>query len=331
MSTVAVLGAGAWGTALALLLADNQKTTVRLWGHHEAHMQALQRDHENKRYLPSFAFPDNLSCSSSLEETLSGIDAVLVVVPSHAFRGVVESMKPHLADSMHVAWACKGLDPKTHDFLSEVFTEIMGERAFAILSGPSFAKEVAAQKPTAITLATEDEAACEFWQSHCHSSYFRVYHSQDVIGVQLGGAVKNVLAIATGIADGLDLGANTQAALITRGLREMMRLGKAMGGQVETFMGLAGMGDLILTCTDNQSRNRRFGLLLGEGKTAEQALSAIDQVVEGQQTTQLIHALAKQHQVDMPITEQVYQVLYENKTPQAAATTLLARPLKTEF
>jgi glycerol-3-phosphate dehydrogenase (NAD(P)+) len=325
MATIAVLGAGAWGTALALVLARNGHT-VRLWGHDPNQIQTLAKDHANQRYLPGVIFPDTLHPESNIKNVLEDVDGVLIVVPSHAFREVVEYAKPYIKPSMALAWASKGLDPKTHSFLSDVIKSIFAGKGFSIVSGPSFASEVAAEKPTAITLASNDDASATFWQQALHNPrYFRVYLSKDIIGTQLCGAIKNVLAIATGVASGLELGANTQAALITRGLSEMMRLGIGMGAQPETFMGLAGMGDLILTCTDDQSRNRRFGRLIGEGKSTSEALTHINQVVEGIQATAHVHALAQKLGVEMPITAQVYAVLYEHKSPMDAVTALVSR------
>jgi glycerol-3-phosphate dehydrogenase (NAD(P)+) len=324
-TTIAVLGAGAWGTALALVLARNGHT-VRLWSHDANQIKILTTSRENKRYLPGFYFPDNLYPEFNIESALHNADGILMAVPSHAFREVLEQAKPYITSHMALSWASKGLDPSTHLFLSDVVKTLLPGKSFSVISGPSFASEVAAEKPTAITLASSDDTVANFWQQVLHNqTYFRVYLSKDIIGTQLGGAIKNVLAIATGVACGLQLGANTQAALITRGLSEMMRLGLAFGAQPDTFMGLAGMGDLILTCTDDQSRNRRFGRLLGEGKPMSEALASINQVVEGIQATAHIHALAQKMNIDMPISEQVYEVLYKHKTPKDAVTALLAR------
>jgi glycerol-3-phosphate dehydrogenase (NAD(P)+) len=325
MATVAVLGAGAWGTALALLLARNGHT-VRLWSHDAHQLATIASTRENKRYLPGVALPDNLHPEPNIQAVMKDADGVLLVVPSHAFREVFLFAQPYMTPQMALAWASKGLDPATHHFLSDVVKTLMPGKGFSIVSGPSFAAEVAAQKPTAITLASSDDDATAFWQSVLHNQqYFRVYPSKDVIGTQLGGALKNVFAIATGVAAGLSLGANTQAALMTRGMSEMMRLGAALGAQTETFMGLAGMGDLILTCTDDQSRNRRFGRMIGEGKSMSEALAQINQVVEGIEATAHIHALAQQMGVEMPITEQVYAVLYQHKSPKEAVIDLLKR------
>jgi glycerol-3-phosphate dehydrogenase (NAD(P)+) len=327
---IAVLGAGAWGTALSLLLAQ-QGDEISLWSHRVADGDTMQKDRENHRYLPGFSLPDNITVNGHLAKCLEGADGILMAVPSHAFREVLTNALPYLNAEQFFAWASKGLDTNTHSLLSDVVIELRGaDQAFAILSGPSFAKEVAQGKPTAVTLAHNNEACAEFWQNKLHSGSFRVYTMHDIVGAQLAGAVKNVLAIATGVADGLGLGANTQAALITRGLKEMMNLGTSMGAHSETFMGLAGMGDLILTCTDNQSRNRRFGFAIGQGRTIMQAMDEIDQVVEGLGTTKLVHELSKSRGVEMPITEQVYQVLYQKLSPQKAVEALLSRKAKDE-
>lgn len=327
---IAVLGAGAWGTALSLLLAQHE-ISVALWAHRASEAELMQATRENQRYLPGVPLPKNIEISANLEEALKDAQGVMIAVPSHAFRDVLTQALPLIDPEAHLAWASKGLDTNTHALLSSVVTELRGANSpFAILTGPSFAKEVAQGKPTAVTLAHNNEACASYWQQYLHTGNFRVYTIHDIVGAQLAGAVKNVLAIATGIADGLNLGSNTQAALITRGLNEMMRLGLTMGASSETFMGLAGMGDLILTCTDHQSRNRRFGYAIGQGRTIMQAMDEIDQVVEGLGTTKLVHELSKSRGIDMPITEQVYQVLYQKQSPEKAVEALLSRKAKDE-
>lgn len=328
-STVAVLGAGSWGTALALLLARNGHA-VRLWGHDARQMDALRQDRENRRYLPGIGFPERLQPRADLAAAVADTDLVLVVVPSHAYGQTLTLLKPHLPVPTGLAWATKGLETGSGRFLHEVTADILGARPAAIVSGPSFAKEVAAGMPTAITVAAADRHHAQRVADCLHGSSFRAYTSDDVVGVELGGAVKNVLAIATGISDGLGFGANARAALITRGLAEMVRLGLAVGGRKETFMGLAGMGDLVLTCTDNQSRNRRFGLAIGQGRSAEQARQAIGQVVEGAGTTREVMRLAQQYGVEMPISEQVDRVLHQGQDPRRAVEALLAREPKAE-
>ena len=328
--TVAVLGVGSWGTALALLLARNGYP-VRLWGHDPDEVAPLGRDRENRRYLPGIPFPAGLTVSADLAATLTGVDLALVVVPSHAYRATLEQVRPYLPATAGLAWATKGLEPGSGRFLHEVTAEVLGETwPAAVISGPSFASEVAQGLPTAVTVAAHEVDHARQVAMVLHGSNLRAYTSTDVIGVELGGAIKNVLAIAAGIADGLGFGANARAALITRGLAEMVRLGLAAGGQRETFMGLTGVGDLVLTCTDDQSRNRRFGLAIGRGEPVETALAAIGQVVEGAATAREALRLARSRRVEMPITEQVDRVLHHGQNPRRAVELLLARDLKPE-
>ena len=256
----------------------------------------------------------------------------MIVVPSHAFRSVLTAVKPLLREDARILWATKGLESGSGKLLHEVTGEVLGEAIpMAVVSGPTFAREVAEGLPTAVTVASSDAQFAEDIAERLHSKAFRAYTNEDVAGVEVGGAVKNVLAIAAGIADGLGYGANARTALITRGLAEIMRLGEVLGGHRETFMGLAGLGDLVLTCTDNQSRNRRLGLALGKGESMEEALAHIDQVVEGVQTAREVHDLALSQGVDMPITEQVFNVLYEGTTPKQAVQALLGRDQKAEL
>lgn len=327
---VAVLGAGSWGTALALLLARNGHD-VRLWGHDPEEVAPLCRERENRRYLPGVPFPARLNASADLVEALAGVELALVAVPSHAYGATLARLRPLLPATAGFAWATKGLEHGSGRFLHEVTLEALGrDRSAAVISGPSFAVEVARGLPTAVTVAAWDVGHARRVATVLHGSNLRAYTSSDVIGVELGGAVKNVLAIAAGIADGLGFGANARAALITRGLAEMVRLGVAVGGQRETFMGLAGIGDLVLTCTDDQSRNRRFGLAIGRGDSAEAASAAIGQVVEGAATVREIRRLARRHGVELPITEQVDAVLYHGQSPRRAVENLLARDPKPE-
>lgn len=328
--TVAVLGAGSWGTALAVLLARNGYRTL-LWGHDPARMAQLAHARENSRYLPGVRFPDTLQIREDLTATANEAAHLLLVVPSHAFRAILDALKPHLAPSAIVAWATKGLDPATGRPLSDVADELLGHtRAIGVVSGPTFAREVAQGLPTAVTVAARDPATAETIAQWLRNDRVRVYTGTDIVGVELGGAVKNVLAIATGISDGLGLGANARAALVTRGLAEMQRLAAALGGRPETIMGLAGIGDLVLTCTDNQSRNRQVGLALGRGRKLPEALAEIGQVAEGVATAREVRNLAQRHNVDMPITEQVFRVLFEGLTPQAAVEALLRRGSRSE-
>ncbi|MEJ2694687.1 MAG: NAD(P)-dependent glycerol-3-phosphate dehydrogenase, partial [Candidatus Thiodiazotropha sp.] len=307
--SIAVLGTGSWGTALAILLGKNGHD-VRLWGHLPAEVEALQRERENKTFLPDIPLPETLRPEADLALALDGARQVLVVVPSHAFRSVLSQLASLTGQEAGISWGTKGFEPGTQRLLSEVAAELLPGHELAVLSGPNFAGEVARGLPTAITVAATSEQHALRMANLLHAPWFRAYTSDDLIGVQVGGASKNVLAIAAGIADGLGFGANTRAALITRGLTEIMRLGIELGGKQETFMGLAGLGDLLLTCTDNQSRNRRMGLALAEGLSIEQARQRIGQEVEGVHTTQEIYKLSQRMGVEMPISQQVYAVLY---------------------
>lgn len=328
---ITVLGAGSYGTALAICLARNGHKTL-LWGRDESHVQAMKQAMQNSKYLADCEFPEHLSLESDLHTAIQASDNILVVVPSYAFAEMLEQIKPMLSSAARVVWATKGLDPDSSDLLHTVARKILGEDiSLAVLSGPTFAKEMAAGLPTAISLSSKDDDFVEDLSDllHCEK-LFRVYSNKDFIGVQLGGAVKNVIAIAAGMADGIGFGANARIALITRGLAEMTRLGLALEAKPETFMGMAGLGDLVLTCTDNQSRNRRFGLALGQGITVEQAITDISQVVEGYGNTKEVYMLAQRKGVEMPIVEQVYQVLYQNKDAKTAAADLLSRDRKFE-
>jgi len=327
---IAVLGAGSWGTALAVLIARNGYRTL-LWGHDPARQAQLAHARENARYLPGVRFPDNLAVREDLLALCDEAAHLLLVVPSHAFRATLEAVRPRLPASAIIAWATKGLEPATGRPLSQVAAEIVGAgRSLGIVSGPTFAKEVAAGMPTAITVAATDLATADAVAQWLRGERVRVYTSTDILGVELGGAIKNVLAIATGISDGLGLGANARAALITRGLVEMRRMIEALGGRPETVMGLAGIGDLVLTCTDNQSRNRQVGLALGRGRKLQVTLAEIGQVAEGVATAREVRNLARRLGIDMPITEQVYRVLFEDVAPQAAVAALLSREPRSE-
>lgn len=328
---ITVIGAGSYGSALAICFARNGHQTV-LWGRNSEHVAEMQRTRANEKYLPGSQFPESLVVESNLAQAIQASDIILVVVPSHVFGEMLTQIKPHLSHNSKIAWATKGLDPSSGQLLQEVARKTLGGSIpLAVLSGPTFAKEMAAGLPTAISMSSTDETftkqLCELL--HCGKS-FRVYQNKDFIGIQLGGAVKNVIAIGAGMADGIGFGANARTALITRGLAEMTRLGIALNADPATFMGMAGLGDLVLTCTDNQSRNRRFGLALGKGTTVDQAMADIGQVVEGYRNTKEVHMLAERLNVEMPIVEQVYQVLYCGKEAKLAAYDLLARDRKTE-
>ena len=328
--SIAVLGAGSWGTALAIHLARSGNT-VTLWGNEPEHIEKLALERNNQQFLPDIKFPDNLLLNSEIEEVLAATDLLLVVIPSYAFRPFFSKYSDLITARHSIIWASKGLEENTAKLLHQVIAEEVPQtEKLAVISGPTFAKEVANNLPTAITVASTSEDFANEVSQCLHSGNFRAYTSTDVIGVELGGALKNVLAIASGIADGLGYGANTRAALITRGLNEIMCLGDVMGGQRETFMGLAGIGDLVLTCTDNQSRNRQMGLLLAQGKGHAQIRQEIGQEVEGVRTAREAKRLIDQFEIELPILEQVYNVLYENVSPQDAVKYLLSRKSKSE-
>lgn len=330
-SAITVLGAGSYGTALAICLARNGNP-ISLWGRNQTDIADMATNRVNSRYLPDIRLPDTLEVTADLVAAVQASRNIMVVVPSHAFADTLHQIKPYLLPGARVAWATKGLEPETGRLLQDVATEILGnDIPLAVLSGPTFAKEMAAGLPTAISLSSVDADFISELSDllHCARS-FRVYTNPDFIGVQLGGAVKNVIAIGAGMADGIGFGANARTALITRGLTEMSRLGCALGARKETFMGMAGLGDLVLTCTDNQSRNRRFGLLLGQGKAVDEAMNSIGQVVEGYRNAKEVFNLAQRVGVEMPITEQIFNVLYQNKDAKQAALDLLGREKRDE-
>jgi len=329
--SMTVLGAGSYGTSLAISLARNGANVV-IWGHDPEHMARLEADRANHEFLPNIDFPESLIVESDLEKAVQASRDLLVVVPSHVFGIVLNNVKPFLREDTRICWATKGLEPETGRLLKEVANDALGEGySLAVLSGPTFAKELAMGMPTAISVASPDAEFVADLQEKIHcSKTFRVYANSDFIGMQLGGAVKNVIAIGAGMSDGMGFGANARTALITRGLAEMSRLGAALGAQPETFMGMAGLGDLVLTCTDNQSRNRRFGLALGQGKDVDTAQEEIGQVVEGYRNTKEVFLLAERVGVEMPIVDQIYQVLYQGKDARLVAKDLLARDKKAE-
>ena len=330
MARLAVLGAGSWGTALALQLAREQHT-IALWGHEPAHIAILNQERENRRFLPGIAFPANLFPTADLAAAVQDADMVLVVIPSHGFAGLLAQLRPHLG-STPLMWAIKGFEAGSGRLLSEVFADTIGaDHPHAMLAGPSFAREVAANMPTAVTIAAPDLALAESFARYFHGSAFLCYLSDDLIGVQIGGAVKNVIAIATGIADGIGAGANARAALITRGLREITRLAEALGARADTLTGLAGLGDLVLTATDDQSRNRRFGLALGRGYSLEAARDSIGgQVIEGEGATHDTYILAQKLGIRMPITEHLAHMLSGRASLRDTAASLMTRSIKDE-
>lgn len=330
LSRISVYGAGSWGTALALQLARNG-IDVLLWGRLPEHMETLSRERQNSRYLPGVPFPPRLRCTSRLADMVEHSSYQLIVVPSVGFRDLLQQLKPILPQEHAICWATKGIEVGTGKFLHEILAEELPDHEYAVVSGPTFALEVAKGLPTAMTVAASNAKLAVTIARAFQGNNFRVYTSDDVIGVELGGAIKNVLAVAAGISDGLGYGANARAALITRGLAEIIRLGKQLGAKEETLMGLAGVGDLVLTCTDDQSRNRRLGLALGQGKGIQEAVNEIGQAVEGLKSSHSVHMLADKAGVEMPICQQVHCILYKGLSPQQAVRELLSRELKAEF
>lgn len=326
---MAVLGAGSFGTALAIQLARRGSDTL-LWGRDADKLAAMQAARENAQYLPQCHFPARLNATADLSAAVAAED-LLIATPSHALRATLEAVRPMLRAGQGIACACKGLEPQTGRLVHEVIEDVLGtDSPLAVISGPTFAKELGLGLPTAVTIASRNAEFAEKIVRRLHGDGFRAYWSDDLPGVEIGGAAKNVMAIGVGIADGLGLGANTRAALITRGLAEIMRLAEALGAKPETLMGLSGMGDLVLTCTDNQSRNRRMGLLLAQNKSVDAAIAEIQQVVEGVRAAPEVLRLARRLGVEMPITEAVSAVLEGRISPVEAVRALATRPAKAE-
>jgi len=333
---IAVIGAGSWGTALAILLAG-KNYPVQLWGHRQEHVECLIRDRENKKYLPDSPFPAALQPVSDLKAAVDGGPYIVMAVPSHSFRQVFNQMLPFLAFNCRIISAVKGIENATLKTMTQVMAEILGEHGLSdknielgVISGPSFAKEVAKKVPTAVTVGFAHLSTAKEVQRLFGTDFFRVYASSDVVGLEISAALKNIIAIATGVCDGLGYGLNTRAALITRGLAEMQRLGIALHADPATFSGLSGLGDLILTCTGDLSRNRTVGLKLGAGKTLEEIKSEMSMVAEGIKTTKSVYDLARKMKIDMPILEQVYNIIYRGKNCSEAVRDLLKRELKVE-
>lgn len=331
IKTIAVYGAGSWGTALALQLA-RAGSKVLLWDIDSELLKNMQQEGVNTRYIPGVKLHENICIEPSLEKACKSADLNLLVIPSHVYREFLKKLSPYLNADSKVAWASKGLEPDSGLLLHQVVDDVIPQvTQKAVVSGPTFAVEVAEGLPTAVTVAAKNESFALEVARTLHSDKFRAYTSHDIIGVELGGALKNVLAIASGLSDGLGFGANSRAALVTRGLAEIMRLGLKMGGDKETFMGLAGLGDLVLTCTDDKSRNRRMGLNLAKGLTAEQSKEKIGQAVEGVRTAREAHLMAVKYEIDCPIIEQIYKILYHNAKPQEVVQDLLSRDLRSEM
>ena len=330
MQPIAVIGAGSWGTALAIQFARAERPTV-LWGRAEDDPEKLARDRHNERYLPDAEFPADLTVEPDLARAVATANDILVVVPSSALRAVLTSLRPLLSPGARVAWATKGFELSTGKLPHQVAREVLGPSVpIAVLSGPTFAKEVGRGLPTAIACASPDPAFALELARSISTPHLRAYTQADIIGVEVGGAVKNVIAIAAGAADGLGFGANARVFLITRGLAEMVRLGGALGAQRDTFMGLTGLGDLVLTCTDDQSRNRRFGLAVARGSSVEAAVREIGQVVEGYHAARAVRKVAQEFGVDMPICEHVYRVIYEGLDITTVVETLMSRAVSAE-
>ena len=328
---IAVLGAGSWGTALATLLARHGHPTV-LWGRDANVIEAIDQRHENPRYLPGIPLPETLRASTDLAATVAGARWILVVVPSHAFSQTVRTLAPLLPAGAGVAWATKGFEPGSGRFLHEDARELLrADVPLAVVTGPSFAKEVTLGLPTAITVHGDDVEFTRQVAEAMHGPAFRAYTGDDMVGAELGGAMKNVLAVATGVADGMQLGLNARAGLITRGLNEMLRLAAAIGAKPETLMGLAGLGDLVLTSTGDLSRNRRLGLALGRGQSLPEAVKEIGQVVESVQTADEVMRQANRHGIDLPISKAVQSVLHGDLSPSEGLKQLLAREQKPEY
>lgn len=331
---IGILGAGSWGTTLGALLAKKGYKVI-IWARRKELAHAIKKNHENPSYFPGIKLPSNLTADHSLAKSIKGKDLILVVVPSHAFREIIKKAQKYLDKNVKaIISATKGIENKTLLTMTRIMEEELPSAfhgCLGVLSGPSFAKEVLEERPTAVTVAARDSRVAQLVQETFFTSYFRVYRSYDILGVELGGALKNVIAIAAGISDGLGLGTNPRAALITRGLAEISRLAIRMGANPLTLAGLAGLGDLVLTCTGPLSRNRTVGLKLGHGDPLDKIVSELKMVAEGVKTTQAAYALAKKYKVEMPITEKVYQVLYEGKNPREAVNELMIRTLKDEF
>ncbi|HVR44124.1 MAG TPA: NAD(P)H-dependent glycerol-3-phosphate dehydrogenase [Thermoanaerobaculia bacterium] len=328
---ISIIGAGSWGSALAELAARCGHD-VLLWAHDPEVAEAIRRTRSNPVYLPSVEFPPSVRVTSSLDEAAAFASTLLVVTPSHHYRAVLGGLAPSLNGPVRIVSGTKGIENDSLERISEISGEVLGDRlaAFAVLSGPTFALEVSRGDPTAAVVASTDLRFAELIQHELSCGTFRLYHSDDVVGVELGGSLKNVVAIAAGVVEGLGLGTNTMAALITRGLHEIRRLGVALGGRPETFAGLAGMGDLVLTCTGSLSRNRSVGVALGRGRRLEEILRETRLVAEGVKTCRSARDLAGRLGVEMPITLEMDRVLHEGEAPQTAIERLMGRTLKAE-
>lgn len=332
MKRITIIGGGNWGTALSIILA-RQGHPVRLWAYEKEVVESINQRHENSLFLEGVPIPETVTASGSFDEVLVDAEVVIGVMPSHHARRLYQQMLPGIRDEMIFISATKGIEEDSFMRMSEVFREVVSGKAkarFAVLSGPTFAREIARGDPAAVVIASEDEGAARLVQGEFSSRQLRLYRNSDVVGVELGGSVKNVIAIAAGVCDGLGLGSNSIAALITRGLAEITRLVLACGGRRETMAGLAGLGDLVLTCTGALSRNRSVGVELGRGKKLTEIISSMRMVAEGVRTTVAAVELARRNQVEMPIIGQMYAMLYEDRSPMDAIHQLMDRSLKQE-
>ncbi len=327
---IAVLGAGSWGTALAKVLSENDHE-VRLWGRNSEQMQSMAKTGENKKYLPNIALKSSILMTSNFEEAIDGVHVFVLAVASQSVREVIKQLKSYVGIRPLIINVTKGVEVGSLKRISEVVTEIIPDALFVALSGPSHAEEVSNGIPTTLVSSSIDQEAAELVQDLFGNDFLRIYTNPDVIGVELGGALKNIIALGAGISDGLGFGDNSKAALMTRGIFEISKLGKIMGANPETFNGLSGIGDLIVTCTSMHSRNRRFGILIGQGKSVEEALKEIGMVVEGYYTIQSAYHLAEKFNVEMPITRELYRVLYENSDTSSSVKNLMLRRRKHEM
>lgn len=328
--SIAILGAGSWGTALAVTLSGNGHR-VRIWDIDTAHVRALAADRENKKYLPEVRFNDRMELVEEPEEAIRGADVVLFSAPAQRFRSALDMAAPHLKKDMVLVNVAKGIEQKSLLRLSEIAYDRLPDARYVVLSGPSHAEEVGRGLPTTVVAASKDQALAEYVQDIFMTNRFRVYTNRDVTGVELGGALKNIIALGAGISDGMGFGDNAKAALMTRGMTEIARLGTALGAEVLTFTGLTGVGDLIVTCTSMHSRNRRCGILIGEGMRPSDATKQVGMVVEGMYTTEAAYELAARHGIEMPITEQIYRVINETVDARDAVNTLMTREKKPEY
>ncbi|MCR5482628.1 MAG: NAD(P)H-dependent glycerol-3-phosphate dehydrogenase [Clostridia bacterium] len=329
MKNIGVIGAGSWGTALALTLS-NKGHNVKIWDLNKEHLEELKKNRENKRYLPGISFGPNLNMADTVEEALSGADVALFSAPAQHFRAAFQGALPYLKDDMIIVNVAKGIEQKTLKRMSEIAYEIKPDAKYVVLSGPSHAEEVGLALPTTVAVASRSLELAQEVQDIFMTERFRIYTNPDVIGVELGGALKNIIALGAGISDGMGYGDNAKAAMMTRGIVEISRLGEALGANPHTFSGLAGIGDLIVTCTSMHSRNRRCGIMIGEGVPPKEATEKVGMVVEGMYTTEAAYELAKRVGVEMPITQSIYDIINDRIDPKQAVNALMTRDRKPE-